>query len=462
MTHAQRSLCEDAFSLPGRRLGDATDSNDDSASGNTALPTFALAHPVSEGQTLRAIRTRILHPSDPDSDSARRSGTDLRSMIVEPVFDSTSRAAQAGGWDWTSSPIEETIDTSSTRQPSGARQAAECFPFASRDQSPPPSYAQALQESSERLGAWFDRARSVYDAESPQPEDPLESLSHLYRSMLAFTPQERHDGRLQARAHGLERAWETMDMSAVLAHLVSGSGWQGLGEDDMENLRHEIDRTRCARTEAETGTGRGGGTGTRGRGRNRGWGREVVRVPGLQRGNATLGEDLPQEHAPPDEDENEHEHERERDGIENSHGRGQEQELSSALTGDIGKVSVTRSFLGETVSTIANIASSAVLPTAAILVGLLAAEHRRSARENSLVTLANSLLAISDLAGSIAGSDIWQSVGCVVGSEVWESVSKGWTEGLGDAGRVIARTAASGIGDAARTWMERVRTGWAG
>lgn len=401
----------------------------------------------------------MLDSADPYS--ARRSGTDPRSMVVEPVFDSTSRAAQAGGWDWTSSPIEETVDPSSTRQSSGARAAAESCPSASRDESPPPSYAQALQESSERLGAWFDRAQSLYDAESPQPEDPLESLSHLYRSMLAFTPQERHDGRLQARAHGLERAWETMDMSAVLAHLVSGSGWQGLGEDDMENLRDEVDRTRCASTEAETGTGRGVGTGTRGRGRNRGWGREVVRVPGLERGNATLGEQVPQEYGPSDGDQNEHEHEPEREGFENSHGWGQAQELKSASAGDIGKVSTTNSFLGETVSTIASIVSSAVLLTAAILVGLLA-EHRRSARENSLVTLANSLLAISDLAGSIAGSDIWQSVGCVVGSEVWESVSKGMTEGLGDAGRVIARTAASGIGDAARTWMERVRTGWAG
>jgi hypothetical protein len=83
-------------------------------------------------------------------------------------------------------------------------------------------------------------------------------------------------------------------------------------------------------------------------------------------------------------------------------------------------------------------------------VGLLASEHRRSARDDSLVTLAHSILAISDLARQIAGS------------EIWESVTKGWTEGLGDAGRSIARTAASGIGETARTWMEGVRTGWAG
>ncbi|RSH81439.1 hypothetical protein EHS25_006795 [Saitozyma podzolica] len=322
--HPQRSPCQIAFSLPGRRLGAATNSLEDSASGSTTSTTLALAHPVSEGQTLRGIRTRILGPAE--SDSAGRSGTELRSMVVEPVFDSTSRAtqaAQAGGWDWTTSPIGETIDTSSLRQASGARHAAELFPSASSGESPPPSYAQALEESSERLEAWFNRARSLYGAEPTQPEDPLERLSHLYRSMLAFTPQERHDGRLKARTHGLERAWETMEMGAVLSHLASGSGWQGLGEDDMENLRGEVDRTRWARMEPET-----------------------------------------------------------------------EQELSSASARDSGKVAA---FLGETVSAIASIGSSAVLPTAAILVGLLAAEHRRSARDDSLVTLANSILAISDI-----------------------------------------------------------------
>lgn len=67
------------------------------------------------------------------------------------------------------------------------------------------------------------------------------------------------------------------------------------------------------------------------------------------------------------------------------------------------------------------------------------------------------------MTGCVADSNAWQSVtGCVVGSEFWESVNKGWTEGLGDAGRLIARTAASGVGEAAKSWMERVRMGWAG